>query len=98
MSINFMSGSSYPNALGHNDGGDEAMPVEGSVLALFLYNFFTELLSESGNMIIMALSYAQKTGDKTHLTQYVIIAARSYLPSVSNMSYRTHFLTNGLSF
>jgi hypothetical protein len=22
-------GSSYPNALGHNDGKDEAMPVEG---------------------------------------------------------------------
>ncbi|TFK43420.1 DUF1793-domain-containing protein [Crucibulum laeve] len=46
-------GSSYPNALGHNDGRDEAMPVE-----------------ESGNMIIMALSYAQKTGDNSHLTQY----------------------------
>ncbi|KAJ3568603.1 hypothetical protein NP233_g5597 [Leucocoprinus birnbaumii] len=46
-------GSSYPNALGHNDGRDEAMPVE-----------------ESGNMIIMALSYAQKTGDLSHLQQY----------------------------
>lgn len=39
-------GSSYPNALGHNDGSDEAMPVE-----------------ESGNMLIMTLSYAQKSGD-----------------------------------
>ncbi|KAG5651964.1 hypothetical protein H0H81_006779 [Sphagnurus paluster] len=46
-------GSGYPNALGHNDGNDEAMPVE-----------------ESGNMLIMALSYAQKTGDKSQLTQY----------------------------
>ncbi|KAJ7860128.1 hypothetical protein B0H13DRAFT_1639665, partial [Mycena leptocephala] len=46
-------GSSYPNALGHNDGKDEAMPVE-----------------ESGNMIIMALSYAQKTGDISQLQQY----------------------------
>ncbi|KAJ6452366.1 DUF1793-domain-containing protein [Mycena vulgaris] len=46
-------GSSYPKALGHNDGADEAMPVE-----------------ESGNMIIMALSYAQKTGDLSHLTTY----------------------------
>lgn len=46
-------GSSYPNAVGHNDGRDEAMPVE-----------------ESGNMIIMALSYAQRTGDNSHLTQY----------------------------
>ncbi|KAJ6539470.1 hypothetical protein B0H19DRAFT_1213411 [Mycena capillaripes] len=46
-------GSSYPKALGHNDGADEAMPVE-----------------ESGNMIIMALSYVQKTGDMSQLTQY----------------------------
>ncbi|KAF9057677.1 DUF1793-domain-containing protein [Panaeolus papilionaceus] len=46
-------GGSYPNATGHNDGRDEAMPVE-----------------ESGNMIIMALSYAQKTGDTSHLRQY----------------------------
>lgn len=46
-------GSSYPNALGHNDGRDEPMPVE-----------------ESGNMVIMALSYAQKTNDLSHLRQY----------------------------
>ncbi|KAF7352670.1 DUF1793-domain-containing protein [Mycena venus] len=46
-------GSSYPKALGHNDGADEAMPVE-----------------ESGNMVIMALSYAQKTGDISHLQTY----------------------------
>ncbi|KDR83620.1 hypothetical protein GALMADRAFT_85982 [Galerina marginata CBS 339.88] len=46
-------GSSYPNAVGHNDGNDEPMPVE-----------------ESGNMIIMALSYAQKTGDLSQLQQY----------------------------
>ncbi|KAF5388226.1 hypothetical protein D9615_000517 [Tricholomella constricta] len=46
-------GASYPNALGHNDGNDEAMPVE-----------------ESGNMLIMALSYAQRTGDNSHLTKY----------------------------
>ncbi|KAG5724965.1 hypothetical protein E4T56_gene12457 [Termitomyces sp. T112] len=49
-------GSSYPRALGHNDGNDEAMPVE-----------------ESGNMLIMALSYAQKTGDNSHLTQYTAL-------------------------
>ncbi|EJD38414.1 DUF1793-domain-containing protein [Auricularia subglabra TFB-10046 SS5] len=46
-------GSSYPKALGHNDGRDEAMPVE-----------------ESGNMVIMALSYAQKTGDLSQLKTY----------------------------
>ncbi|KAH9482400.1 Glutaminase A [Psilocybe cubensis] len=46
-------GASYPNAVGHNDGRDEAMPVE-----------------ESGNMVIMALSYAQKTGDNSQLQQY----------------------------
>lgn len=27
--------------------------------------------AESGNMIIMALSYAQRTGDNSHLSQYV---------------------------
>ncbi|PPQ83295.1 hypothetical protein CVT25_004034 [Psilocybe cyanescens] len=46
-------GASYPNAVGHNDGKDEAMPVE-----------------ESGNMVIMALSYAQKTGDLSQIQQY----------------------------
>ncbi|KAG6833882.1 hypothetical protein H0H87_007893 [Tephrocybe sp. NHM501043] len=46
-------GSSYPKALGHNDGNDEAMPVE-----------------ESGNMLIMSLNYAQKTGDHSHLTRF----------------------------
>ncbi|GLB33929.1 putative protein with domain of unknown function (DUF5127) [Lyophyllum shimeji] len=49
-------GASYPNAIGHNDGNDEAMPVE-----------------ESGNMLIMALSYAQKTGDTSHLSQYTAL-------------------------
>ncbi|KAF9019246.1 DUF1793-domain-containing protein [Hymenopellis radicata] len=46
-------GAQYPQAIGHNDGGDEAMPVE-----------------ESGNMIIMALSYAQRTNDNSHLSAY----------------------------
>ncbi|KAJ7781099.1 hypothetical protein B0H16DRAFT_1710344 [Mycena metata] len=46
-------GASYPKALGHNDGLDEAMPVE-----------------ESGNMVIMALSYAQKSGDISQLQRY----------------------------
>ncbi|KAJ7129539.1 DUF1793-domain-containing protein [Mycena epipterygia] len=49
-------GSNYPKALGHNDGSDEAMPVE-----------------ESGNMIIMALSYAQKSGDLSHLQRYTAL-------------------------
>jgi len=46
-------GSSYPKALGHNDGKDEAMPVE-----------------ESGNMLIMTLSYTQKTGDTSLIKTY----------------------------
>ncbi|KAF8485559.1 DUF1793-domain-containing protein [Gautieria morchelliformis] len=46
-------GSSYPKALGHNDGKDEAMPVE-----------------ESGNMLIMTLSYTQKTNDTSLLRTY----------------------------
>uniref|UniRef100_A0A0W0EZL0 Glutaminase n=1 Tax=Moniliophthora roreri TaxID=221103 RepID=A0A0W0EZL0_MONRR len=46
-------GAHYPQALGHNDGKDEAMPVE-----------------ESGNMVIMALSYAEKTGDNSQIIKY----------------------------
>ncbi|KAI0347134.1 DUF1793-domain-containing protein [Trametopsis cervina] len=46
-------GAHYPQALGHNDGSDEAMPVE-----------------ESGNMLIMTLSHAQKTNDHSLLTTY----------------------------
>ncbi|KAJ4001761.1 hypothetical protein F5050DRAFT_1721221 [Lentinula boryana] len=46
-------GASYPKALGHNDGADEAMPVE-----------------ECGNMLMMALSYAQKSGDNSQLSAY----------------------------
>ncbi|KAG8714064.1 hypothetical protein FRC08_012425 [Ceratobasidium sp. 394] len=41
-------GAHYPNATGHNDGGDESMPVE-----------------ESGNMLIMALSYTRATKDNS---------------------------------
>ncbi|ETW83902.1 hypothetical protein HETIRDRAFT_449514 [Heterobasidion irregulare TC 32-1] len=46
-------GANYPKALGHNDGKDEAMPLE-----------------ESGNMLIMALSYTQKTNDTSLITIY----------------------------
>ncbi|KAL5535348.1 hypothetical protein ACEPAF_3442 [Sanghuangporus sanghuang] len=46
-------GAHYPRALGHNDGLDEAMPVE-----------------ESGNMVIMSLSYTQATGDDTLISTY----------------------------
>ncbi|EJD04154.1 DUF1793-domain-containing protein [Fomitiporia mediterranea MF3/22] len=46
-------GAHYPQALGHNDGQDEAMPVE-----------------ESGNMVIMSLSYTQATGNTGILTAH----------------------------
>ncbi|KAF5390581.1 hypothetical protein D9757_002679 [Collybiopsis confluens] len=52
-------GGSYPKALGHNDGADEAMPVE-----------------ECGNMLIMALSYAQKSGDNSQLQRYTSLLAQ----------------------
>ncbi|KAB5594674.1 hypothetical protein CTheo_1821 [Ceratobasidium theobromae] len=41
-------GANYPNATGHNDGGDEPMPVE-----------------ESGDMLIMTLSYTRASGDNS---------------------------------
>ncbi|KAJ7743879.1 hypothetical protein B0H16DRAFT_1422818 [Mycena metata] len=46
-------GPHYPKATGHNDGQDEAMPVE-----------------ESGNMLIMALSYARATKDNSQIRRY----------------------------
>ncbi|KAJ7924394.1 hypothetical protein B0H13DRAFT_1192380 [Mycena leptocephala] len=46
-------GAHYPKADGHNDGSDEAMPVE-----------------ESGNMLIMALSFARATGDLSQISRY----------------------------
>ncbi|KAJ7031515.1 DUF1793-domain-containing protein [Mycena alexandri] len=46
-------GPHFPKATGHNDGQDEAMPVE-----------------ESGNMLIMALSYARATNDHSQITRY----------------------------
>ncbi|KAJ7684039.1 hypothetical protein B0H17DRAFT_1073347 [Mycena rosella] len=55
-SVHDLGWCKLPQALGHNDGLDEAMPVE-----------------ESGNMLIMALSYALKSGDNSHLTRYVRI-------------------------
>ncbi|KAF8595372.1 DUF1793-domain-containing protein [Ceratobasidium sp. AG-I] len=44
-------GAHYPVANGHNDGQDEAMPVE-----------------ESGNMLIMSLSYTRATKDNSLIT------------------------------
>lgn len=50
-------GSSYPNATGHNDGKDEAMPLE-----------------ECGNMVIMTLAYALKSGNSNYLgTHYSLL-------------------------
>ncbi|KAF8213809.1 DUF1793-domain-containing protein [Mycena galopus ATCC 62051] len=46
-------GANYPKANGHNDGTDEAMPVE-----------------ESGNMLIMALSFARANNDLTQIRRY----------------------------
>ncbi|KAI0327102.1 DUF1793-domain-containing protein [Cubamyces sp. BRFM 1775] len=46
-------GSNYPNATGHNDGKDLALPVE-----------------ETGNMLIMTLSYTQRTNDTSLVSSY----------------------------
>ena len=65
-------GSQYPNATGHNDGKDEQMPVEGVLCRQFRWHMLTACL-ESGNMVIMALSYAQRTGDYSQVQRYVCI-------------------------
>jgi hypothetical protein len=41
-------GASYPNATGHNDGNDEAMPLEGGVSSLQSLPPNIELLQNAG--------------------------------------------------
>ncbi len=49
---------------------------------------------ESGNMLIMALSYAQKTGDIAQLTKYVRFSPVLDLPSI-DMTFSMTSLING---
>lgn len=46
-------GTHYPNATGHPEGNDEAMPLE-----------------ECGNMVIMSLAYALKSGNTSYLDDH----------------------------
>ncbi|KAH0587707.1 hypothetical protein H2248_006471 [Termitomyces sp. 'cryptogamus'] len=62
-------GENYPNATKHNDLQDKAMRIEGVSLDFTPWNFRHEF-SETGNMLIMALSYAQKYRDYTQLRRY----------------------------
>jgi len=64
------AGTSYPKALGHNNGNDEPMPIEGAWGNLKAWPLLISH-AESGNMVIMALSYAQKSGDLSQLRRYV---------------------------
>ncbi|KAH9899948.1 DUF1793-domain-containing protein [Cubamyces lactineus] len=54
-------GSDYPNATGHNDGKDLALPLE-----------------ETGNMLIMTLSYTQRTNDTSLVTAYYLVQNSLY--------------------
>jgi len=64
-------GAHYPRAIAHNDGNDEPMPVEGQPIFLsILFPADVCHLAECGNMLIMILTYAQKTGDLTQIKQY----------------------------
>ena len=92
-------GSSYPRALGHNDGNEgnnKVMPVEGDPLSLFA-EFSSHISSESGNMLIMTLSYAQKTGDNSQLRQYVIDFYLGYDFPQNSRLVRLPYLISGLS-
>ena len=64
-------GAHYPQALGHNDGGDEAMPVEGESMYCSLGDGRLISQSESGNMLIMTLSYTHASGDMSLINNYV---------------------------
>ena len=67
-------GAHYPQALGHNDGNDEAMPVEGAQCFDFYVIIAHVRLNvplESGNMLIMTLSYTRASGDMSLINNYV---------------------------
>lgn len=64
-------GASYPKALGHNDGNDEPMPVEGQKQNFIDTSLHSLNQIESGNMLIMTLSYVQRTNDQSLITTYV---------------------------
>ncbi|KAG6869300.1 hypothetical protein C0993_000053 [Termitomyces sp. T159_Od127] len=53
----------------YSDISAEWVSGDNSLVAKFSSHSF----QESGNMLIMALSYAQKTGDNSHLTQYTAL-------------------------
>ncbi len=53
-------------------GNDLQTPIEGvSFLRCLLGFLLTVCVSESGNMLIMALSYTQKSGDDSLVKTYV---------------------------
>ncbi|KAJ7634847.1 hypothetical protein FB45DRAFT_1142317 [Roridomyces roridus] len=61
-------GAHFPKAIGHAEGLDEAMPVVRT--RLFLLTFANPKLAESGNMLIMAYSFAKQTGDFSQIKRY----------------------------
>jgi hypothetical protein len=48
-------------------------------------------------MLIMALSYVQKTGDTSHITQYVHLSKILLTPNLSSTFSSLAFLINGLN-
>jgi hypothetical protein len=73
------AGNIYPQALGHSDGQDETMGLEGKCKSACCARPVDGLtppgphfaISESANMLIMTLAHYQKTGDDSLIKQYV---------------------------
>ena len=69
-------GSAFPNATGHSNGLAEMQPLEGSMRSTIFVqikasaDLFTRNSTECGDMVIMALAYAQRTGDNAYLAQH----------------------------
>jgi len=63
-------GNNYPNATGHNNGMDEMQPLEVCRPQSPSGRYILNESQECGNMIIMALAYAQRANDNAFLTKH----------------------------
>lgn len=85
-----LKGSSYPKALGHNDGADEAMPVEGEPpyglndLALNINHFRERKYGYYGPEL--------RTKDRGHLPLAEICAQLNSIPHSSVVNSHMHLV------
>lgn len=88
--LEYQTTGQYPNAWAIHDLGSSYPNAAGHNAG----NDEAMPLEECGNVLIMALSYTQKSDDISLITQYVS-AHRDLVPHMLAIFYRRTFLTNG---